>query len=71
MGSIENLISAINSAIADGKTTVTEKNNVDSKYATFNSAYADFNTAVEAANKAIQDTLKGYSDSVLNTANAR
>jgi hypothetical protein len=69
MGSIENLISAINSAIADGKTTVTEKNNVDSKYATFNSAYADFNTAVEAANKAIQDTLKGYSDSVLNTAN--
>ena len=70
MGSIENLISAINSAIADGKTTVTEKNNVDSKYATFNSAYADFNTAVEAANKAIQDTLKGYSDSVLNTANA-
>ncbi len=70
MGSIENLISAINSAIADGRTTVTEKNNVDNKYATFNSAYADFNTAVEAANKAIQDTLKGYSDSVLNTAYA-
>lgn len=70
MGSIENLISAINSAIADGRTTVTEKNNVDNKYATFNSAYADFNTAVEAANKAIQDTLKGYSASVLNTANA-
>lgn len=62
MGSIENLISAINSAIADGKTTVTEKNNVDNKYATFNSAYADFNTAVEVANKAIQDKLKGYSD---------
>lgn len=62
MGSIENLISAINSAIADGRTTVTEKNNVDNKYATFNSAYADFNTAVEVANKAIQDTLKGYSD---------
>jgi hypothetical protein len=70
MGSIENLISAINSAIADGRTTVTEKNNVDNKYATFNSAYADFNTAVEAANKAIQDTLKGYSDRFLNTANA-
>lgn len=62
MGSIENLISAINSAIADGRTTVTEKNNVDYKYATFNSAYADFNTAVEVANKAIQDKLKGYSD---------
>lgn len=62
MGSIENLISAINSAIADGRTTVIEKNNVDNKYATFNSAYADFNTAVEVANKAIQDKLKGYSD---------
>lgn len=62
MGSIENLISAINSAIVDGRTTVTEKNNVDNKYATFNSAYADFNTAVEVANKAIQDKLKGYSD---------
>lgn len=62
MGSIENLISAINSAIADGRTTVTEKNNVDNKCATFNSAYADFNTAVEVANKAIQDKLKGYSD---------
>lgn len=62
MGSIENLISAINSAIADGRTTVTEKNNVDNKYATFNSAYADFNTAVAVANKAIQDKLKGYSD---------
>lgn len=62
MGSIENLISAINSAIADGRTTVTEKNNVDNKYATFNSAYADFNTTVEVANKAIQDKLKGYSD---------
>jgi hypothetical protein len=70
MGSIENLINAINSAIADGKTTVSEKNNVDNKYSIFNSAYADFNTAVETANKAIQDTLKGYSDSVLNTANA-
>jgi hypothetical protein len=62
MGSIDNLINAINSAIADGKTTTTEKNNVDNKYATFNSAYADFNTAVEVANKAIQDKLKGYSD---------
>ena len=62
MGSIENLISAINSAIADGKTTVTEKDNVDSKYTTFNIAYAGFNTAVEVANKAIQDKLKGYSD---------
>ena len=59
---ISDLISAINTAIKDGKTTAVEKRDVDSKFSTFNSAYASFNTAVEAANKAIQDTLKGYSD---------
>lgn len=53
-----NLISAINSAIADGKTTETEKNNVDSKYESFNSAYASLATAIENANKAIQEQIK-------------
>ena len=53
-----NLISAINSAIADGKTTTTEKNNVDSKYSSFNSAYASLATAIENANKAIQEKIK-------------
>ena len=53
-----NLISAINSAIADGKTTTTEKNNVDSKYESFNSAYASLATAIENANKAIQEQIK-------------
>ena len=53
-----NLISAINSAIADGKTTTTEKNNVDSKYSSFNSAYASLSTAIENANKAIQEQIK-------------
>ena len=53
-----NLISAINSAIADGKTTTTEKNNVDSKYSSFNSAYASLATAIENANKAIQEQIK-------------
>ena len=73
MGSIENLINAINAAISDGFTTTEEKKDVDSKFTLFNSAYADFNTAVEEANKAIHDKLKSYSDEctadlkVLNT----
>ena len=61
-GAIDNLQSAINSAIADGRTTVAEKNNVDSKFSLFNSAMSSFNTAVETANKAIQDKLKEYAD---------
>lgn len=61
-GSIDNLLAAINTAIADSVTTTAEKNDVDSKFKAFNDALSSFNTAVEAANKAIQDALKGYSD---------
>lgn len=61
-GAIDNLISAINAAIEDGRTTAQEKDNVDSKYALYNSAYSDFNRAVEDANESIQNVLKGYSD---------
>lgn len=68
MGSIENLINAINAAISNGFTTTEEKKDVDSKFTLFNSAYADFNTAVEEANKAIQDKLKEYSDEALQQA---
>lgn len=68
MGSIENLINAINASISDGFTTTEEKKDVDSKFTLFNSAYADFNTAVEEANKAIQDKLKEYSDEALQQA---
>lgn len=53
-----NLIAAINAAIADGKTTTTEKNNVDSKFTAFNNAYASLATAIENANKAIQQKIK-------------
>ncbi len=68
MGSIENLINAINTVIADGQTTVEEKRDVDNKFTLFNSALATFNTAVEEANKAIQDKLKEYSDEALQQA---
>ena len=53
-----NLITAIQSAIADGKTTDSEKTNVDSKFTAFNASYSYLATAIENANKAIQDTIK-------------
>lgn len=65
-GAHTNLINSVNSAIADGKTTVAEKNDVDSKFTAYKNALADYKSKVEAANKAIQDTLKGYSDEALN-----
>lgn len=68
MGSIENLINAINTVIADGQATAEEKREVDNKFTLFNSALATFNTAVEEANKAIQDKLKEYSDEALKQA---
>ena len=53
-----NLTAAIQSAISDGKTTVTEKEIVDSKFSAFNNAYASLATAIENANKAIQQKIK-------------
>ena len=55
---VTNLTNAINSAIADGKTTAAEKNTVDTRFASFNDAYATLSTAIENANKAIQDKIK-------------
>ena len=64
-GAHTNLIKAVNDAIADGRTTLAEKNNVDSKFTAYKNAIADYKSKVEAANKAIQDTLKSYSDEAL------
>lgn len=64
-GAHTELIKAVNDAIADGRTTVAEKNNVDSKFTAYKNAIADYKSKVEAANKAIQDTLKSYSDEAL------
>ena len=49
--SIDALINAINTAIADGKATSGEKSDVDTKYATFTTDYNKFYAAVESANK--------------------
>lgn len=44
-----NLINSINTAIADGKTTVAEKQDVDSKFASYRTALANLTTAFEKA----------------------
>ncbi len=61
-----NLVTSINSAIADGKTTVAEKNDVDAKFALFEVAKANYveyyQDALEAIRqKNITDT-KAYGD---------
>lgn len=58
MGAVDNLLASIQTAISDGKTTITEKEIVDSKFSAFNSAYASLATAIENANKAIQQKIK-------------
>jgi hypothetical protein len=58
----DTLLNAIETAIADGKTTTAEKASVDSAFSRYNTAYASLSTAIETANKSIQDKLKGYSD---------
>lgn len=58
MSSVSNLIAAIQAAIADGKTTPAEKQNVDGKYGLFSTAYAAMKAAIETANKAIQDRIR-------------
>lgn len=56
------LLNAIETAVADGKTTTAEKASVDNAFSRYNTAYASLSTAIETANKSIQDKLKGYSD---------
>ncbi|WP_300701322.1 hypothetical protein [Bacteroides sp.] len=61
--SVSNLIAAIQAAIADGKTTNAEKDNVDSKYTLFSNAYAAMKTAIENANKSIQEKIRALAAS--------
>lgn len=63
-----NLIKSVNTAIADKKTTVSEKADVDNKFASYKTALASYKDKVEAANKSIQDKLKSYSDEAERTA---
>ncbi|WLR41668.1 phage tail protein [Bacillus carboniphilus] len=49
----ETLISAINSAIADGKTTASEKANVDSKFSTYKTMLSSLVESLEKASESI------------------
>jgi hypothetical protein len=68
-GDIDNLINKINTVIADGAVSASEKSQVDAAFATYRSSLAMLNTRIEEANKAIQDALKSYSDVAQNAAN--
>lgn len=64
-----NLINSINTAIADGKTTATEKADVDAKFTAYNNALSAYQTRVGEADKAIQDTIKKVADDAQASAN--
>ena len=57
-----NLINSINTAIADGKTTATEKADVDDKFTAYNNALSAYQTRVGEADKAIQDQIKALAE---------
>lgn len=63
------LIDSINTAIADGKATATEKADVDAKFTTYNNALSAYQTRVGEADKAIQDTIKKVADDAQTSAN--
>ena len=63
------LIDSINTAIADGKATATEKADVDDKFTTYNNALSAYQTRVGEADKAIQDTIKKVADDAQTSAN--
>lgn len=64
-----NLINSINTAIADGKATATEKADVDAKFSAYNNALSAYQTRVGEADKAIQDTIKKVADDAQTSAN--
>lgn len=57
-----NLINSINTAIADGKATATEKADVDAKFSAYNNALSAYQTRVGEADKAIQDQIKALAE---------
>lgn len=63
------LINSINTAIADGKATATEKADVDDKFTAYNNALSAYQTRVGEADKAIQDTIKKVADDAQTSAN--
>lgn len=56
------LINSINTAIADGKATATEKADVDAKFSAYNNALSVYQTRVGESDKAIQDQIKALAE---------
>lgn len=69
-GDIDSLISAINTAISDGKTTSAEKTQVDNAFATYRDSLAVFRTRGEEARQSIEQAIKSVADSAQNTADS-
>lgn len=67
-GTVDNLLLAIDTAIADGATTPAEKALVDTRFSQYRTALASFQSAVEDANKAIQDAIKAIADGAATAA---
>jgi len=67
-GAKDNLLTSINTAIADGKTTVLEKEDVDSKYSAWDSSYSTYKSKLELANKAIQSNLESLAQTAASNA---
>lgn len=63
-GTVDNLISSINSVIADGKVTASEKQSIDAIFNGYRTNKAALSTRIEEANKAIQDYLKSNADAI-------
>ena len=57
------LRNTINSVIADGKVTTSEKSSVNSAFSNYNSSVTTINQRFEEAQKAIEDWMKNYVDS--------
>ena len=67
-GAKDNLQTSINTAIADGITTITEKADVDSKFAAYKSTFTDYQTKLSNANKAIQQQLDSLAQNKADSA---
>ncbi len=65
-GAKDELLEAIEAAIADGKTTEEEAANVDAKFLIFNSAISEFQAALESAKQSIYKKIKEVGESYAN-----
>ena len=65
-GAVDTLLNSINTAITDGRTTVAEKQAVDTNYSSYKTALASLQSAIEEANKAIQAKLDALSTEKVN-----